>query len=134
MAPGEQRKTGVVLRVGDDAGAGLDESTEDGALADVRLEFGGRSWLLLAQIAVAVGLVLVAILLLVDFRSWRLMGIAMADTGNGYAVGDVDVISGFTGVLVKHTGNPTWYPVPASAFTPAFPATTSRTNSSSRPM
>ncbi len=48
------------------------------------------------------------------------MGIAMADTGNGYAVGDVDVINGRTGVLVKHTGNPTWFPVKPSAFTPAL--------------
>lgn len=48
------------------------------------------------------------------------MGIAMSDTGNGYAVGDVDVINDLSGVLVKHTGNPTWYPVPPSAFTPAL--------------
>ncbi|MBN1448038.1 MAG: choice-of-anchor D domain-containing protein [Bacteroidetes bacterium] len=49
-----------------------------------------------------------------------LMGISMADTGNGYAVGDVDVLLGQTGVLVKRTGNPTWQPVPQSAFTPAL--------------
>ena len=49
-----------------------------------------------------------------------LMGISMADTGRGYAVGDVDVLLGQTGVLVKHTGDPTWHPVPASAFTPAI--------------
>jgi hypothetical protein len=47
-----------------------------------------------------------------------LMGISMADTGRGYAVGDVDVLLGQTGVLVKYTGDPTWHPVPASAFTP----------------
>ncbi|MDT8323137.1 MAG: choice-of-anchor D domain-containing protein, partial [Bacteroidota bacterium] len=47
-----------------------------------------------------------------------LMGISMADTGRGYAVGDVDVLLGQTGILVKHSGDPTWHPVPASAFSP----------------
>jgi hypothetical protein len=47
-----------------------------------------------------------------------LMGIAMADTGNGYAVGDVDVIFGRTGVLRKRAGDPLWRPVPPSAFSP----------------
>jgi len=54
----------------------------------------------------------------VDVRG--LMGISMADTGHGYAVGDVDVLNGQTGVLVKRAGNPTWHPVPPSAFTPAL--------------
>jgi hypothetical protein len=49
-----------------------------------------------------------------------LMGISMADTGRGYAVGDVDVLLGQTGILVKNTGDPTWHPVPASAFSPAL--------------
>ncbi|MCZ7558226.1 MAG: choice-of-anchor D domain-containing protein [Bacteroidia bacterium] len=47
-----------------------------------------------------------------------LMGIAMADTGNGYAVGDVDVIFGRTGVLRKRAGDPLWRPIPPSAFSP----------------
>lgn len=47
-----------------------------------------------------------------------LMGISMADTGTGYAVGDVDVILQQTGVLVKRPGDPTWRRVPANAFTP----------------
>jgi hypothetical protein len=46
------------------------------------------------------------------------MGISMADTGTGYAVGDVDVILQQTGVLVKRPGDPTWRTVPANAFTP----------------
>ncbi|MCB2206331.1 choice-of-anchor D domain-containing protein [bacterium] len=49
-----------------------------------------------------------------------LMGISMADTGRGYAVGDVNVLLGQTGVLIKHTGDPTWHPVAASAFSPAL--------------
>ena len=52
----------------------------------------------------------------VDVRG--LMGISMADTGYGYAVGDVDVLKGQTGILVKRPGNPTWQPVPPSAFSP----------------
>ncbi len=47
-----------------------------------------------------------------------LMGIAMADTGNGYAVGDVDVIFIRTGVYRKISGDPVWRPVPPSAFSP----------------
>lgn len=47
-----------------------------------------------------------------------LMGISMADTGTGYAVGDVDVILQQTGILLKKPGDPTWRTVPASAFSP----------------
>jgi hypothetical protein len=47
-----------------------------------------------------------------------LMGISMADTGTGYAVGDVDVIAVQTGILLKKPGDPTWRTVPAGAFTP----------------
>ena len=54
----------------------------------------------------------------VDVRG--LMGISMADTGYGYAVGDVDVLKGQTGILVKRPGNPTWQPVPPSAFSPTL--------------
>jgi len=42
----------------------------------------------------------------------------MVDTGRGYAVGDVDILLGLTGVYVKDTGDPSWRPVPPSAFTP----------------
>ncbi|MBR9979300.1 MAG: choice-of-anchor D domain-containing protein [Bacteroidetes bacterium] len=42
----------------------------------------------------------------------------MADSGNGYAVGDVDVLRQHTGVLVKRAGDPTWRAVPATAFNP----------------
>ena len=47
-----------------------------------------------------------------------LMGISMADTGLGYAVGDVDVIAGRTGILLKKPGDPTWRTVPANVFNP----------------
>lgn len=47
-----------------------------------------------------------------------LMGISMADTGRGYAVGDVNVLLGLTGVYVKRAGDPLWRMVPASAFSP----------------
>jgi photosystem II stability/assembly factor-like uncharacterized protein len=47
-----------------------------------------------------------------------LMGISMADTGNGYVVGDVDVIFLQTGVFRKRSGDPMWRPVPPSAFSP----------------
>ena len=47
-----------------------------------------------------------------------LMGISMADTGNGYAVGDVDILLNYSGVLVKRAGDPTWRLVSPSAFNP----------------
>lgn len=47
-----------------------------------------------------------------------LMGISMADTGTGYAVGDVDVIAMHTGILRKNPGDPTWRTISANAFTP----------------
>ncbi len=47
-----------------------------------------------------------------------LMGVSMADTGTGYAVGDVDVIAQQTGILVKKPGDPTWRTVPAGVFSP----------------
>lgn len=48
------------------------------------------------------------------------MGISMADTGTGYAVGDVDVILGHTGILRKTPGDPTWRTIAATAFAPAL--------------
>ena len=47
-----------------------------------------------------------------------LMGISMADTGLGYATGDVDVIFNRTGVYRKVSGDPMWRPVHPSAFNP----------------
>lgn len=47
-----------------------------------------------------------------------LMGISMADTGLGYAVGDVDVLALHTGILIKRPGDPTWRKVPANVFSP----------------
>ncbi|MBR9973997.1 MAG: choice-of-anchor D domain-containing protein, partial [Bacteroidetes bacterium] len=47
-----------------------------------------------------------------------LMGISMADTGLGYAVGDVDVLALHTGILIKRPGDPTWRKVPANVFNP----------------
>ncbi|MCZ7557865.1 MAG: choice-of-anchor D domain-containing protein [Bacteroidia bacterium] len=46
-----------------------------------------------------------------------LWGIAMADSGTGFAAGYASVAGGFSGVLRKTPGNPTWFVLPASSFT-----------------
>jgi photosystem II stability/assembly factor-like uncharacterized protein len=46
-----------------------------------------------------------------------LWGIAMADSGTGFAAGYASVAGGFSGVLRKTAGNPTWFVLPASSFT-----------------
>jgi len=46
-----------------------------------------------------------------------LWGIAMSDTGTGFAVGYASVANGFSGVLRKLPGNPTWFVLPATSFT-----------------
>ncbi len=45
-----------------------------------------------------------------------LWGIAMTDTGTGFAAGYASVGSGFSGVLRKLPGNPTWFVLPSSSF------------------
>ncbi len=45
-----------------------------------------------------------------------LWGVAMADSGNGFAAGYASVAGGFSGVLRKTAGNPTWFVLPASSF------------------
>jgi|GEM_PF-800262 len=45
-----------------------------------------------------------------------LWGIAMTDTGTGFAAGYASVSNGFSGVLRKLPGNPTWFVLPASSF------------------
>ncbi|MBR9979270.1 MAG: choice-of-anchor D domain-containing protein, partial [Bacteroidetes bacterium] len=46
-----------------------------------------------------------------------LWGIAMTDTGTGFAAGYASVANGFSGVLRKTAGDPTWYVLPSSNFT-----------------
>lgn len=45
-----------------------------------------------------------------------LWGIAMTDTGTGFAAGYASVSNGFSGVLRKLPGNPTWFVLPSSNF------------------
>ena len=45
-----------------------------------------------------------------------LWGISMTDTGTGFAAGYASVSNGFSGVLRKQAGNPTWFVLPASSF------------------
>ena len=45
-----------------------------------------------------------------------LWGVAMTDTGTGFAAGYASVSNGFSGVLRKLPGNPTWFVLPASSF------------------
>ncbi len=49
-----------------------------------------------------------------------LWGVAMADSGNGFAAGYASVAGGFSGVLRKTAGNPTWFVLPSSNF-PGLP-------------
>jgi photosystem II stability/assembly factor-like uncharacterized protein len=51
-----------------------------------------------------------------------LWGIAMTDTGSGFAAGYASVSNGFSGVLRKQAGNPTWFVLPASSFTGLAPS------------
>lgn len=46
-----------------------------------------------------------------------LWGVAMVDTGTGFAAGYASVASGFSGVLRKTAGDPTWYVLPSANFT-----------------
>ncbi|MBN1449119.1 MAG: choice-of-anchor D domain-containing protein [Bacteroidetes bacterium] len=46
-----------------------------------------------------------------------LWGLVMTDTGTGFAAGYASVSNGFSGVLRKLPGNPTWFVLPASIFT-----------------
>lgn len=45
-----------------------------------------------------------------------LWGIAMTDTGTGFAAGYASVANGFSGVLRKLPGNPTWFVLPSANF------------------
>ncbi|MBR9974573.1 MAG: choice-of-anchor D domain-containing protein, partial [Bacteroidetes bacterium] len=45
-----------------------------------------------------------------------LWGVAMSDTGTGFAAGYASVANGFSGVLRKTAGNPTWFVLPSSNF------------------
>ncbi|MCB2204941.1 choice-of-anchor D domain-containing protein [bacterium] len=45
-----------------------------------------------------------------------LWGVAMTDTGTGFAAGYASVSNGFSGVLRKQAGNPTWFVLPSSSF------------------
>ncbi|MFZ1729182.1 MAG: choice-of-anchor D domain-containing protein [Bacteroidota bacterium] len=45
-----------------------------------------------------------------------LWGVAMSDTGTGFAAGYASVANGFSGVLRKLPGNPTWFVLPSSNF------------------
>ncbi|MDT8325326.1 MAG: YCF48-related protein, partial [Bacteroidota bacterium] len=51
-----------------------------------------------------------------------LWGVAMTDTGTGFAAGYASVSNGFSGVLRKQAGNPTWFVLPASSFTGLAPS------------
>lgn len=45
-----------------------------------------------------------------------LWGVAMTDTGTGFAAGYASVANGFSGVLRKLPGNPTWFVLPSANF------------------
>lgn len=45
-----------------------------------------------------------------------LWGVAMTDTGTGFAAGYASVSNGFSGVLRKLPGNPTWFVLPSANF------------------